>query len=341
VKTSKTITIAAPRGESEATTFTIPMEIIVRVGGDAGGAARSPDSPITVGVEPGDDRTIADAIALARRNQHLTPEQYYDETADKADRLEYYRDIDDTAQPAAFYDALHLLTSGTHRTTLDYSPSRELYPEVDLQPNGKIESIYSARQMDPETLIRADADVDRARRAALRALAESRTLSTEDVAVFVSRLEAAFPYNCEHVVPQSWFAKRLPMKGDLHHLFGCEIKCNEFRANIPYFDFTPDGAGRADCGRAEPGRFEPVGGKGAVARATLYFLLRYPREVDNNEREYTRERLNVLLQWHRDKAVSLHEKHRNRSIQRKQGNRNPLIDHPEWADRIDFTKGLR
>jgi endonuclease G len=291
--------------------------------------------------EPQDDPAIAAAIALARRNRNLSPEEYYDEAADAADRQDYYRQIDERAGPSAFYDALHALTSSTHHTTLDYSPSTELYPEVDLQPNGKIQSIYSARQMDPETLIRADADVDRARRAAMRSLTESRTLSADDVAVLMSRLDAAFHYNCEHVVPQSWFAKRLPMKGDLHHLFGCEIKCNELRANIPYFDFTPDVIQRPDCGRAEPARFEPVGGKGAVARATLYFLLRYPREIDNNVREYTSERLNVLMLWHREKPVSLHEKHRNRIIQRKQGNRNPLVDHPEWAERIDFAKGLR
>ena len=198
----------------------------------------------------------------------------------------HYRHIDDSVQPPAFYDALSILTSQTHHTKLDYSPSIELYPEVDLQPNGKIQSIYSARQMDPETLIRADADVDRARRAAFRVLADSGTLSAEDVTAIMSRLEASFTYNCEHVVPQSWFAKRLPMKGDLHHLFGCEIKCNELRANIPYFDFTPDHIQRPDCGRAEPGRFEPVGGKGAVARGTLYFLLRYPSEIDSNDREY-------------------------------------------------------
>jgi endonuclease G, mitochondrial len=339
MKMSKKVTLT-PAGDSDAT-FAIPMEIIVRIGEDTGESANRSGSPVMLEAEPAEDRAITEAISLARRNQNLSPKQYYDEAADAADRLEYYRHIDQRPQPSAFYNALHALTRGTHRTTLDYSPSTELYPEVDLQPNGKIESIYSARQMDPETLIRADADVDRARRTAVRALTESRALSTEDVAVFMSRLEDALPYNCEHVVPQSWFAKRLPMKGDLHHLFGCEIKCNEFRANIPYFDFTPDEVGRGDCGRAERGRFEPVGGKGAVARATLYFLLRYPREIDNNDHEYTRERLNVLLQWHREKPVTLHEKHRNRTIQRKQGNRNPLIDHPEWADLIDFTKGLR
>jgi endonuclease G len=328
-------------GQTEAATISIPMQILVRVGGDADGETPSAGMAAAMEAQAPDDGAIAAAIAEARSNRDLTPAQYYDEAADNAERQAYYRQIDAAAAPAAFYDALSALTAANHRTKLDYSPSTQLYPEVDLQPNGKIESIYSARQMDPETLIRADADVDRARRSAFTVLAASRSLTTDDVAVFLSRLEAAFPYNCEHVVPQSWFSKRLPMKGDLHHLFACEIKCNELRANIPYFDFTPDDVRRPDCGRAEPGRFEPVGGKGAVARATLYFLLRYPREIDNNDREYTRERLGVLLRWHHEQPVSLHERHRNRSIQRKQGNRNPLVDHPEWADRVDFSKGLR
>src|SRR3712207_7679841 len=91
-------------------------------------------------------------------------------------------------------------------------------------------------------------------------------------------LEAALPYNCEHVVPQSWFAKREPMRGDLHHLFACESDCNSFRGNTPYFEFEEaDEAVRAACGRREEGRFEPAAGKGAVARATLYFLLQIGR----------------------------------------------------------------
>jgi endonuclease G, mitochondrial len=326
------------------TTFDIPLQIIVRIGG---GASESPapfassPAPASGPAESPVPDAVAAAIALARQNRTLSPQQYYDETADAAERDRYYEPIDDDAQPSALYAALSGLIAGTHVTKLDYSPSTQLYPEVDLQPNGRIESIYSTRQMDAEDLIRADAEVDRLRREARQLLAASRTLSDDDVAVFVNRIEAAFPYNCEHVVPQSWFAKRHPMKGDLHHLFACEMKCNELRANLPYFDFTPDRARRPDCGRAEVSRFEPVGGKGAVARATLYFLLRYPREIDNNDREYTRDRLQVLLAWHRDNPVTLHEKHRNRVIQRKQGNRNPLIDHPEWADRIDWVKGLR
>jgi len=74
--------------------------------------------------------------------------------------------------------------------------------------------------------------------------------------------------------------------------------------------------------------------------ATMYFLLRYPGEVNANAKEYTRDRLDDLLEWHRRDPVTDYERHRNAEIHRGQGNRNPLIDYPEWADRIDFSLGL-
>ena len=71
------------------------------------------------------------------------------------------------------------------------------------------------------------------------------------------------PFNCEHVVPQSWFGKDEPMRGDLHHLFACEPRCNSFRGNTPYFDFADsEEAVMTDCGRREGNRFEPRGGHG-------------------------------------------------------------------------------
>jgi endonuclease G, mitochondrial len=334
----RTVTIWATSDEDESVVFTVPLEVTVRLHPDSGQVVTR--SAVGVDIDA-TDGAIASAVALARRNRDLTPQEYYDEEADAIARDDYYRVLGLLAQPGELYAALSQLVTQTHRTKLDYKPAVHLYPEVDLQPNGQITSVYSGLQMDPEDLIRADADIDRARQAALRTLVEGRAVAMSDVAEFADRLEAALPFNCEHVVPQSWFAKRQPMKGDLHHLFACEIKCNSFRANIPYFDFDGDDIEHADCGQADPGKFEPLGGKGTVARATLYFLLRYPGEIDNNDREYTRERLNVLLEWTRDHPVTVHERHRNRLIQGKQGNRNPLIDHPDWAERIDFTRGLR
>ena len=150
-------------------------------------------------------------------------------------------------------------------------------------------------------------------------------------------LETALPYNCEHVVPQSWFGKREPMRGDLHHLFACEPDCNSFRGNTPYFDFPDYGeAIRSDCGRREPGEFEPAHGKGAAARATLYFLLWYPGVV----RQYGERHLQTLLAWHAADPPGDWERHRNAAIFEKQGNRNPLIDHPQWGAEIAWTEGL-
>jgi len=153
-------------------------------------------------------------------------------------------------------------------------------------------------------------------------------------------LETSLPFNCEHVVPQSWFSKMEPMRGDLHHLFACESDCNSFRGNTPYFNF-PDFKEviRNDCGKREEHKFEPGGGKGTVERATLYFLLRYPGEINRTAKEYTQDRLATLLKWHKDFPVDDYERHRNQAIFERQGNRNPLIDYPTWAAKIDFRLG--
>jgi endonuclease G len=154
-------------------------------------------------------------------------------------------------------------------------------------------------------------------------------------------LEAVSPFNCEHVVPQSWFAKQEPMRGDLHHLFTCEWGCNSFRGNTPYFDFPDfEEKDRDQCGRRVADRFEPSAGKGAVARATLYFLVRYPDQIGDIERELQLERLTTIVGWHKAFPVTEYERHRNAAIAIAQGNRNPLIDRSELVDQVDFSQGF-
>jgi len=167
------------------------------------------------------------------------------------------------------------------------------------------------------------------------------SFGTERIEQELDLLEATLPYNCEHVVPQSWFEKREPMRGDIHHLFACESGCNSFRGNVPYFDFSDfNEVVRQKCGKREENKFEPGAGKGTVARAVLYFLLRYPGEINRTNEEYKPDRIATLVNWHKENKVTDHERHRNQAIFKVQGNRNPLIDHPEWADQIDFLKGL-
>ncbi len=211
----------------------------------------------------------------------------------------------------------------THTTPRPYDPPLFLYPCVDLRAEGHIESIYTGDRYDPRALI-AEGLAVRARR---------RELVQESIAE--SELDARYPYNCEHVVPQSWFDYEEPMRGDLHHLFTCEAKCNSFRGNYAYTDFHDyREVIRDKCGKREAEGFEPHRSKGAVSRAALYFLLRYPALATGVFR------LETLLAWHTAGPPDAYEHHRNEATWRLQGNCNPMIDHPSWAMEIDFTAGV-
>ncbi|MEQ8787579.1 MAG: endonuclease [Pirellulaceae bacterium] len=271
-------------------------------------------------------------------------DDYYDADADAGDIDAYYAGIAERADLVGtlLFHALHKRLMETHTTVFSYSKARleHLYPWVDLRPDGELKSIYSGEGFDAEEVIRRDLEVAAMRESLLgRFIKTEAAANPEAMEAFLENLEATAPFNCEHVVPQSWFNEKQPMKADLHHLFTCEPDCNSFRSNIPYFQFPPvEEIVRPKCGRRETDerRFEPAEGKGPVARATLYFLLRYLGLVGDEAREMQAERIPTLLKWHNDEPVTLYERHRNAAIHAVQGNRNPLIDFPEWAEFIDF-----
>jgi endonuclease G len=291
-----------------------------------------------------DDEPTADDIKQAREavERASTRTDYYDAEKDQADRTAYYSGISATLSPAQLFDALSNLVKSTHKNKLGYKPMVHLYPWVDLQPSRKIKSVYSLQTFNPIELIERDQEVARMREERITHFRTTESAeSPAAMATFLEAMEAQLAFNCEHVVPQSWFNKRQPMKGDLHHLFACESGCNSFRSNTPYFDFSDfNEAVRSDCGKSDTNKFEPTAGKGPVARATLYFLLRYPGEINATSNEYTADRLEVLLKWHKENPVTEYELHRNQAIFESQGNRNPLIDHPEWTTSIGFANGL-
>lgn len=296
---------------------------------------------------------------------------YYDADKDKTSRQSYYREFLEKQEnkPLSFellttdqkkirvtieeqdlslsgtgisFKALSQLVRKTHINSYRYKPSRYVYPWVDLHPDNKIHSIYSGNTFDAEEFIRADFSISQERAIRFRTMMTSdKEFSNEMLEDEFASLEASMPYNCEHVVPQSWFDKREPMRGDLHHLFACESRCNSFRSNIPYFDFVDYmEAVRDSCGKREGNKFEPESGKGTVARAVFYFLLRYPGEINSISREFEAERLPILLKWHKKYPVDDYERHCNMAVYEMQGNRNPLIDFPDWIEFVDFAKGL-
>lgn len=344
-------------GRDGSVSWTIPLTVSFQVGtpadayaistSDAAQLVTSPASVTDAGTAPApaDGASSPSAVDLREALAELEAARtrtYYDAARDRSDRRDYYAGLPGSRSPAKLYEALHELLLGTHKSKPKYKPATHVYPWVDLQPNGKIKSVYSGMEFDAEEFIREDFRIDHERAARFReSLTSEAAASAERMAEELDLLEAQLPYNCEHVVPQSWFSKREPMRGDIHHLFACESDCNSFRGNIPYFDFPDfEEVVREACGKRETNRFEPTAGKGVVARATLYFLLRYPGEINASEAEYIPERLKTLLKWHRENPVNDYERHRNAAIFAVQGNRNPFIDFPQWARKTDLKLGL-
>ncbi|AQR93670.1 endonuclease [Clostridium saccharoperbutylacetonicum] len=268
---------------------------------------------------------------------------YYDEEKDKLTINGYYSNINfNMENRKLLFNNLSQLVTTTHKNFNSYKKSRrDLFSWVDLREDGKIKSLYYGKSLEPEVLLKADFEIEKTKRQAYETFLKSEEYVTDiDKEEIMTMLEAQFNYNIEHSVPQSYFNKLNPMKSDMHHLFVCETKCNSFRDDDGYYDFqdyNPESNIEIimnKCGKAEDEKFEPQFSKGTVARATLYFLLRYPEKI----KESRKDRINIelLLKWHKDFPVSLYEKHRNKAIWEIQGNRNPFIDFPECAYNINF-----
>lgn len=292
---------------------------------------------------------------------------YYDEERDLKDIAAYYQDVQ-----TVDYDSVGKLVRRTHREKFGFDPEKRLFPWVDLRPNLRLQSIYSARPRPIDDEIKHCKGSDFNQRVKVKKkrvnksgkvvyytenkkvdlrqqakewskILQEGPMDALQIAQKIASVEGHRYYNGEHVVPQHFFGGEGAPKGDMHHLFACERNSNSLRGCLAYGDVAEKTQeNRVWEGWAPRGanQFEPDWGKGAVARATLYFLLRYPGEIGDAKDEYTAEHIQTLLKWHRENPVTLYEKHRNQAIAELQGNRNPLIDHPEWADQIDFTKGL-
>lgn len=271
-------------------------------------------------------------------------ELYYDEKQDKSWIAHYYCNISSkNTNPSDLFQQYHELINNTHQYKLPYYISKDqyLYKWVDLQPNGQLKSIYSGKQKSPQLLIEEDFKTIQKRFESYRELIKIQRYSDERLIDHVQKISNQHKFNTEHVVPQSWFRAREPMKGDLHHLFSCEPTCNSLRSNFPFYEYKMDEFPlyyHSDCGKQEINRFEPSYGKGIVARATLYFLLRYPKGITKKYQQYID--ISLLTRWHMQFKVTEYEKHRNKAIFEIQGNRNPFIDFPNLIKRISFPSYL-
>lgn len=144
--------------------------------------------------------------------------------------------------------------------------------------------------------------------------------------------------NAEHVWPQGFFDQKLPMRADLHHLFPTFIKPNNVRGTSP-FGYADYARYSTSSGSMFDGDvFEPTDCvKGDVARALLYFVVRYYDRRIRDGADYGDfwvNRVALLMAWNRQDPPDSAERRRNDLIEDYQGNRNPFVDDHYLAERV-------
>lgn len=202
--------------------------------------------------------------------------------------------------------ALNSLVAG--HTVLGYNTARDrMFDTIDKQPGDTIECVYTGIKI----------------KAANRTQAQSLGFDTE------------------HTWPQGTFSQNEPMRSDIFHLYPTNSSANNTRGSFPFGKVVSNitwQQGGSKLGNNSQGAivFEPRDvHKGDVARAVLYFIVRYSTNYGNYlgiDQEQT------LREWNNFDSVSIREKNRNIAIASYQLKRNPFIDHYELVDRIfSFT----
>lgn len=168
-------------------------------------------------------------------------------------------------------------------------------------------------------------------------------------------------YNREHLFPQGFFnnADNLPMVSDIHHVIPTDGFVNNGRSNYPFGVVSSTNTSYSNGSKWGTGNnygytgrcFEPIDEfKGYVARAMLYFAVRYednwndsgwsshttqynPLNGTSNQ-FYETWFINTMLDWHNANPPSKFEIDRNNASYIVQGNRNPFVDNPTYANLI-------
>ena len=146
---------------------------------------------------------------------------------------------------------------------------------------------------------------------------------------------APYSMNTEHTWPQSFMGSAEPMQSDLHHLFTTDGGINSARGNKP-FGWVPNPTLTYTGGsKANSIWFEPRDAhKGPVARAVLYFALRHAANSQVNLSFLDTAQQRMLREWvnlYPSDSIAIR---RNNEVQAAQSNRNPLVDYPQFLERM-------
>ncbi len=215
-----------------------------------------------------------------------------------------YQDITFNKYDSSLFVTLNSLV--TPQTALGYNGARDkMFMEFDKLPGDSVECVYTGKKVHLTS----------------RADAQSQGMNTE------------------HTWPQSNFNSADPMVSDLYHLYITDETPNGKRSNYPFGMVVPStvtySAAGSMLGKNQYGAivFEPRDvHKGNVARSLLYFQIRHYANSIGTYFDTLQE--STFRVWNKLDTVDAKERARCTAIAALQGKRNPLIDHPEFVDRI-------
>lgn len=176
--------------------------------------------------------------------------------------------------------------------------------------------------------------------------------------------EEGLGYNREHLLPQSWFGKKVdPMYSDIMHVVPTDANLNTIRNDNPLADVTDQaaqvneskngysrwGAPHKDLGAPDglTKVFEPNDElKGDIARIYFYMITCYEDTLHSWPWRQSRTAtyvfdeegtayeplqqwvMDMFMRWSEQDPVDSIELARNEAVFRVQGNRNPYVDYP-------------
>ncbi|MGZ9797195.1 endonuclease [Mycoplasma sp. 4013] len=158
--------------------------------------------------------------------------------------------------------------------------------------------------------------------------------------------------NREHLIPQSWFNKNLPMRSDPNFVWPTDIKVNSERADFPHdnvknVELTTENGSKLGTNILGQKVFEVIDTfKGDVARSYLYFITIYHdngiyhKETNIFTQTFPNIKAHFLqtyLNWDTKDPVDAFDINRNNETYRVYGLRNPFIDYPNLFENL-FSK---
>lgn len=244
----------------------------------------------------------------------------------------YYKPANGKAG-AELKTAFHLIIKDP--MVVGYSGLKEAYLKTDVRPDGYLRDWYSnASQYVPGSNFSS------------------------------GQKEEGLGYNREHLLPQSWFGKKVdPMYSDITHVVPTDAKLNTIRNDNPFGEVTDQtnqvnvsmndysrwGAPHKDLGVPDglTKVFEPNDSiKGDIARIYFYMITCYEDTLsswpwpESRTATYVFDEegtpyeplqqwvMDMFMRWSENDPVDSIELARNEAVFHVQGNRNPYVDYP-------------